>query len=62
MGILAQIRTNNTPAYVFNKMKQFFTYYNIKHVTGISHNPTGQVVIEKANHTLKEMLIKQKEE
>jgi hypothetical protein len=42
-------------------MKRFFAYYNIKHVTGISHNFTGQAVTERANQTLKEMLIKQKE-
>ena len=45
---------------ISKKMKQFFAYYNIKHVTGIPHNPTGQAVIERANCTLKEMLIKQK--
>ena len=54
------ITIDNAPTYVSNKMKQFFAYYNIKHATGISHNPTGQAVIERANHTLKEMLIKQK--
>ena len=42
MGIPAQIKTDSIPAYVSNKMKQFFTYYNIKHVTGIPHNPTGK--------------------
>ena len=60
MGILAQIKTNNAPEYVSNKIEQFFAYYNIKHVTGIPHNPTGQAVIERTNCTLKEMLIKQK--
>lgn len=41
-----------------NKMK-FFAYYNIKHITGIPHNPTGQTVVARSNHTLKEMLNKQ---
>ena len=59
MGILAQIKTNNAPEYVSNKIEQFFAYYNIKHVTGIPHNPTGKAVIERPNRTLKEMLIKQ---
>ena len=54
------IKADDTPTYVSNKMKQFFAYYNIKHATGISHNPTGQAVIERVNCTLKEMLIKQK--
>ena len=30
-------------------MKQLFAYYNIKHITGILHNPTGQVVTERSN-------------
>lgn len=60
MRIPAQIKTDNAPAYVSNKMKQFFAYCSIKHVTGIPHNPTGQAIIERANPTLKEMPIKQK--
>ena len=60
MGIPAQIKTDNGPAYVSKKMKQFFAYYNIKHITSISHNPTGQTVIERSNQTLKGMLNKQK--
>ncbi|ERE73373.1 putative Pol polyprotein [Cricetulus griseus] len=40
-------------------MEQFFKYYNIKHVTGIPHNPTGQAVVERSNRTLKEMLHRQ---
>ena len=37
-----------------------FKYYNIKHVMSIPYNPTGQVVVERYNHALKKMLIKQK--
>ena len=36
MGIPAQIKSNNAPAYVSTKLEQFFKYYNIKHVTGIT--------------------------
>ncbi|KAL6041456.1 hypothetical protein STEG23_023571 [Scotinomys teguina] len=35
MGIPAQIKTDNAPAYVSGKMKQFFAYYNIKHITDL---------------------------
>lgn len=56
MGIPTQIKTDNAPSHVSNKMKQFFIHYNIKHVPSILHNPT----IDRANRTLKEMLIKQK--
>ena len=33
----------------------------MKHVTGISHSPTGQAVVEISSHVLKERLIKQRE-
>lgn len=46
MGLVAQIKTGNAPTYVFNKMEQFFAYYNITHVTGVPYNPIGQAVIE----------------
>ena len=39
---------------------KFFAYYNIKHITGIPHKPTGQAVTERSNWTLKDMLNKQK--
>ena len=60
MGIPAQIKTDNGPAYVSKKMKRFFTYYNVKHITGIPNNPTGQAVIERSNRTIKDTLNKQK--
>ena len=61
MGIPVQIKTDNGPAYVSKKMKRvFFVYYNIKHITGIPNNPTGQAVIDRANLTIKDMLNKLK--
>ena len=39
-----------------------FAYYKLKHIPDIKHNPTGQAVVRRSNQTLKEMLIKQKEE
>ena len=32
MGIPAQIKTDNSQAYVSTKLEQFFKYFNIKHV------------------------------
>ena len=55
MGMPIQIKTDNAPAYVSSKMKQFFTYYNIKHITGIPYNPTGQEVVERYNCTLRDV-------
>ena len=42
------------------KIKQFLASYNIKHITGIPDNPTGQAVIERSNQTIKDMLNNQK--
>lgn len=44
MGMPAEIKTDNAPAYVSSKVKQFLEYYNIKHMTGIPHNGTGQAI------------------
>ncbi|KAL6078044.1 hypothetical protein STEG23_004480 [Scotinomys teguina] len=46
MGIPAQIKIDNAPAYVSGKMKQFFAYYNIKHITGkrIILNQYGAII------------------
>jgi hypothetical protein len=55
-----QIKLGNDLVYICNKLKHFFEYYNIKHVTGISHNLTGQVTVERSNQTLKEMRNRQK--
>lgn len=60
MGIPLQIKTDNAPAYVSCKMKWVFAYYNIKYIIAMPYNPTGEAVIERYNHTLKEMLNKQK--
>lgn len=55
-----QTKADNALACVSSKMKEFFAYCNIKHVTGVPHSPTGQTVKEKSNFTLKDMLNKQK--
>ena len=34
----------------------------VKHVTGIPHSPTGQAMIERAHRTVKEYLMKEKQE
>ena len=60
MRISVQIKTDNASADVSSKVKQVFAYYNVKHITGVSHNPTGRTVIERSNHTLRAMLNKQK--
>ncbi|NXC39550.1 POK19 protein, partial [Penelope pileata] len=46
MGVPNQIKTDNGPAYVGNRVQNFLTEWNIKHVTGIPHVPTCQAIIE----------------
>ena len=41
-------------------MKLFFAYYNIKRITGIATNSTGQTVIRRSNQSIKDMPNKQK--
>ena len=59
MGIPLQIKTNNALSHV-SKKKNFFACSNLKHITDIPHDPTSQVVVEKSNQTLKDILNKQK--
>lgn len=62
MGQPAQLKTHNGSAYISSKFQNFLATYSIAHTTGIPYHSTGQAVVESANHTLKEMLIKQKGE
>lgn len=58
-NILIKIKADNAPAYVSSKEKQIFTCHNIKHITGIPYNPTGQIIVKISNHShSKGLLIK----
>ncbi|NXT02928.1 POK18 protein, partial [Jacana jacana] len=50
-GVPQQIKTDNGPAYVSQKMTKFFQTWGIQHVTGIPHSPSGQAIIEHAHET-----------
>ncbi|NXI53099.1 POK18 protein, partial [Chloroceryle aenea] len=50
-GVPKKIKTDNGPAYVSCRIKQFFECWGIDHVTGIPHSPTGQAMTERANGT-----------
>jgi len=60
LGIPTEIKTDNGPAYTSTKFAQFCVLWGIHHTTGIPHNPTGQAMVERAHHTLKQLLHKQK--
>ncbi|NWU62738.1 POK19 protein, partial [Pterocles burchelli] len=51
LGIPAQIKTDNGPAYASTTLANFFALWGIKHITGIPHSPTGQSLIERAHQT-----------
>ena len=59
-GVPQQIKTDNGPAYLSTKVTTFLQLWEITHVTGIPHSPTGQGIVERAHGTLKHTLQKQK--
>ncbi|XP_054043331.1 uncharacterized protein LOC128903339 [Rissa tridactyla] len=60
LGIPAQIKTDNGPAYISAALKTFFISWGITHITGIPHCPTGQSLIERSHQSLKRLLQQQK--
>ncbi|KFO96624.1 hypothetical protein N300_07635, partial [Calypte anna] len=58
MGVPKVLKTDNGPAYCSQGMQSGCQQWGISHVTGIPHSPTGQAVLERANHTLKQYLQK----
>ena len=60
LGHPQTIKTDTVPSYTSHKLQDFFCLWDIKHITGIPHNPTGQAIIECANGLLKLFLNKQK--
>jgi hypothetical protein len=48
MKVTVQKRLINIP----NKTKQFYAYYNMKHIGGPPYNHTAKAVVERSNHTL----------
>lgn len=58
MGVCKQLKTDNGPAYIGQKVQRFLQQWGVKHITGIPHNPQGQAIVERANSTLKTYLKK----
>ena len=54
------LKTDNGPAYTSAKFQQFCRQMVVTHLTGLPYNPQGQDIVERAHHTLKSYLIKQK--
>jgi transposase InsO family protein len=54
------LKTDNGPAYTSSKFSQFCKQMQVKHITEFPYNPQAQGIIERAHHTLKQYLQKQK--
>ncbi|KFP75715.1 hypothetical protein N311_10840, partial [Apaloderma vittatum] len=54
MGIPKTIKTDNGSGYIAASTQQFLQKWGVKHVTGIPANSTGQAIIERTHHTLKQ--------
>ena len=55
-----ELKTDNGPAYTSASFVSFCKMMGLCLVHGLPYNPQGQGIIERAHHTLKECLIKQK--
>ena len=60
MGIPSVLKTDNGPTFTSHLFHSFLMEWNITHITGIPYNPQVQAIIERAHHTLKIHLLKQK--
>ncbi|NXL19474.1 POK18 protein, partial [Setophaga kirtlandii] len=51
LGIPQEVKTDNGPAYISNKLQEFYKIWGIKHTTGIPHSSTGQSIVERAHRS-----------
>ena len=60
LGLPHQIKTDNGPCFISQRLQKFFQQWHIRHNPGIPHNPQGQAIIEHHHQNLKAQLQKQK--
>ncbi|KAL2309381.1 hypothetical protein Nmel_005578 [Mimus melanotis] len=60
LGIPSAVKTDNGPAYVSQKTRQFLQMWGVSHNHGTPHCPTSQAIVKRAHGTLKRVLEKQK--
>ena len=58
IGLPEQIKTDNAPAYTSAAFKRFCQQFSIVRSTGITYNPQGQAIVERAHQTLKSQIAK----
>ena len=47
------IKTDNGPAYIYKRFKQFLHSFSIKQIINIPYNPQTQDIIKQTHYTLK---------
>lgn len=55
-----QLKTNSGPAYSSHRLELVLETWGVRHLTGVPHSPTGQVIAEHAHGILKALLDRQK--
>lgn len=58
MGVPKELKTDNGPAYISERIARYTAFWGIKHTKGIPHNSMGQAVVERAHSTLKQYIAK----
>lgn len=49
LGLPNQVKIDNSPCFVGKALQDFFTQWNISHVTGIPYSPQGQAIVERSH-------------
>ena len=58
MGVPNQLKNDNGPAYTSRSFEKFCVNFHIIHKTGIPYNPQGQAIVERANLTVRKIILK----
>ncbi|NXF28439.1 POK19 protein, partial [Rhodinocichla rosea] len=51
LGVPQEVKTDNGPAYISQKLATFLKEWGVHHIFGIPHSPTSKAIIEKAHQT-----------
>lgn len=54
VGLPSKIKTDNGPAYISYKFKQFCQQYHTVYIPAIGYNPQGQALVERLHHNMKQ--------
>ena len=60
LGRPQEIKTSNGLGYIAQTTQAFLEKWGIQHKTGITYNPTGQAIVERAHQTFKTSFLKRR--